>query len=304
VPLTPHWDGTWRSRFCRPTSRPNRIASIGSAGRHARLKLADTGEIGAKLKVATVLEGSVRRAGNRIRVTAQLVDVATGFQRWSERYDRQMDDIFDVQDEIARAIAEKLKVTLKSGESSRLVKRATKNVEAYELQLRGRALLLKRGKPVNEAMDCFQRSIELDPNFAAAWAGLADAYTVAGYFGMALPGATMPKALTAARRAVKLDPTQAEGHCALAMGLLLWERDYAGADRAFRQCIELNPQYTQGRCWHALFNLQWVQGRIAEGLAEARRAFEIDPLSPYSTSILAFSLASAGTQVRHSRPRV
>ena len=257
-------------------------------------KVTDIAEIGARLKVATVLEGSVRRAANRVRVTVQLIDVATGFQRWSERYDRQMADIFDVQDEIARAIADKLKVTLKSGESARLVKRATENLQAYELYLRGRALLIKRGKTVAEATKCFQRATELDPKFAAAWAGLADAYTVAGYFSMAPPGETMPKALTAARRSIRLDPNLAEGYCALGAGLLLWERDYAAADRSFRHCIELNPQYTQGRAWHSVFNLQWVQGRMEEGLAEAQRAVEEDPLSAYIASILAIALGTTG----------
>jgi serine/threonine protein kinase len=257
-------------------------------------KTIDIGEVGSRLKVATVLEGSVRRSANRIRVTAQLVDVATGFQRWSERYDRQLEDIFDVQDEIARAIAEKLKVTLKGGETTRLVKRATENLEAYELHLRGRALLLKRGKAIAEATACFQRAVELDPGFAAAWAALADSYTVAGYFSMAPPGQMMPKALTAARRSVKIDPELAEGYCALAMGLLLWERDYAGAERAFRRCLELNPQYTQGRCWYAVFNLQWVQGRLAEGLAEVQRAYEVDPLSAYAAALLGVALGTAG----------
>jgi len=256
-------------------------------------KITDVAEIGGRLKVATVLEGSVRRASNRVRVTVQLVDVATGFQRWSERYDRQLADIFDVQDEIARAIAEKLKVTLK-GDTERLVKRATENLQAYELYLRGRALLIKRGKSVAEATEMFQRAVELDPGFAAAWAGLADAYTVAGYFGMSPPAQTMPKTLTAARRSIRLDPNLAEGYCALAMGLLLWERDYAAADRAFRHCIELNPQYTQGRCWHALFNLQWVQGRFDDGLAEARLAVEADPLSAYAIAVFGLALAGSG----------
>ena len=259
-------------------------------------KQTDIAEIGSRLKVATVLEGSVRRVAHRIRVTVQLVDVATGFHRWSERYDRQMTDIFDVQDEIARAIAEKLKVTLKGDESVRLVKRATENLQAYELHLRGRALLLKRGKDIVEATECFQRAVELDPAYAAAWAGLADAYTVAGYFSMVPPGQTMPRALTAARRSIRLDPNLAEGYCALAIGLLLWERDYEAADRAFRHCIELNPQYTQGRCWHAVFNLQWVQGRLSEGVAEARRALEGDPLSGYATAMLALTLGMAGQQ--------
>ena len=257
-------------------------------------KTTDIAEIGAKLNVATVLEGSVRRSGNRVRVTVKLVDVTNGFQLWSERYDREMADIFDLQDEIARAIAERLKVTLTAAESARLVKAATTNLEAYELYLRGRVLLLKRGRHVPEGIACLQRAVDLDPKFAAAWAGLADGHSVRGYFGMAPPGETMPKALTAARHAVQLDPHLAEGQNALALALLLWERDYAGADAAFRRCLELNPSYTQGRCWYALFDLQWVYGRLEEGVAEARRALAADPLSAYATAILAFALGTAG----------
>ncbi len=257
-------------------------------------KTIDIGEVGAKLNVATVLEGSVRRSGNRVRVTVKLVDVANGFQLWSERYDREMADIFDLQDEIARAIAERLKVTLSAAEADRIVKPATTNVEAYELYLRGRALLLKRGRHVAEGIECLRQAVDLDPRFAAAWAGLADAYSVRGYWGMAPPGETMPKALTAARRAVQLDPNLAEGHCALAMALLLWERDYAAADTAFRRCLDINPDYTQGGAWYALFDLQMVYGRLEEGMAEARKVLAADPLSAYATAILAFALGLAG----------
>ena len=229
----------------------------------------------------------MRRAGNRIRVTTQLVDVSNGFQMWSERYDRELADIFDVQDEIARAIASKLEVTLAGG-APRLVKQATSNLQAYELYLRGRALLLKRGRHVAEGTECLKRAVELDPQFAPAWAGLADTFTVRGYWGMAPPAECMPKALTAARRAVELDPLSAEAHCALAMPLLLWERDYDASEAAFLKCIELNPNYTQGRCWHGLFSLQWVRGRSDEGIAEVRRAYEQDPLSAYAASILGY----------------
>ena len=153
----------------------------------------------------------MRRAGSRVRVTLQLIDAKSGFQSWSERYDRDMADIFDVQDEIARAVAGKLKVTLAGGASQRLAKQLTTNVEAYELYLRGRALITKRGKHVVPGMECLKRAVELDPAFAVAWAGLADAYTVQGYWGTSPPGEVMPKALTAARRAVALDPQLGEG---------------------------------------------------------------------------------------------
>ena len=254
----------------------------------------DIAEVGAKLNVTTVLEGSVRRAGNRVRVTVTLVDVANGFQLWSERYDRAMADIFDLQDDIARAVAERLKLTLTALGSARLVKVATTSVNAYELYLRGRALVFKRGRHVAEGIDCLRRAVNLDAGFAAAWAGLADVHSVRGYWGMAPPGETMPKSLTAARRAILLDPHLAEAHSALAVALLLWERDYGAADAAFRRCLELTPAYTQGRCWYALFNLQCVQRRFEKGVAEARKALAADPLSAYAMAILALTLALAG----------
>ena len=253
----------------------------------------EIGEIAAKLHVANVLDGSVRRAGSRVRVTLQLIDATSGFQLWSERYDRDIADIFDVQDEIARAIAEKLKVTLAGG-AQRLVRPATTNVEAYELFLRGRALITKRGTHVVPGTECLKKAVELDPAFAAAWAGLADAFTVRGYWGTSPPGETMPQALTAARRAVAMDPQLADAHCALAAALMLWEQDYEGARQSFLRGLELNPRYTQGRCWYALFLLLCIYGEPEAAAAEARRAYEGDPLSAYAATILALTLAGNG----------
>ena len=252
------------------------------------------GEIGAKLHVATVLDGSVRRDGSQIRVTVQLIEAANGFQLWSGRYDRELADVFDVQDEIARAIAAKLKVTLTAAESNRLVKQATTSVEAYDLYLRGRALLLKRGKHSVFGFECLKRAVELDPKFAAAWAGLADAYSARGWTGAAPGGDVMPKALTAARRAVALDPEVGEAHCALAAALLYGEHDYTLARAEFERGLELSPRYTQGRAWYGLFCLQWVGGRLQEGLAEVRRAYDHDPLSAYSASVLGMASGTAG----------
>ena len=136
--------------------------------------------------MTTVLEGSVRRAGDRVRITVQLNDVANGFQLWSERYDRELKDIFDVQDEIAKAIAERLRVTLAGGKDDRLVEQATTNIEAYQLYLKGRALVDRRGASVPIGLDLLRKAVELDPGYSLAWAGIADALTVLAYSGAAL----------------------------------------------------------------------------------------------------------------------
>jgi serine/threonine protein kinase/tetratricopeptide (TPR) repeat protein len=255
---------------------------------------AEIGDIASKLHVATVLDGSVRRSGSRIRVTAQLVDAGSGFQLWSERYDREMADVFDLQDEIAHAIAAKLKVTLAGGRSGRLVKPLTANVEAYELYLRGRGLIAMRGKHVDEGMECLRLAVDRDPSFAAAWAGLSDGYTVQGYWGAGPPDETLSKALTAARRAVRLDPQLGEAHCALAAAQLLWEHDYEAAGASFARGLELSPGYTQGRCWNGIFYNAWIGGHLREGAAEVRRAFAADPLSGYAAALMALALGSNG----------
>ena len=143
----------------------------------------DLRTIGEKLNVTTVLEGSVRRAGDRVRITVQLSDVANGFQLWSERYDRELKDIFDVQDEIAKAIAERLRVTLAGSEDDRLVEKPTTNIEAYQLYLKGRALVDRRGASVPIGLSLLRAAVDLDPDYSLAWAGVADALTVMAYPG-------------------------------------------------------------------------------------------------------------------------
>ena len=149
-----------------------RVAARGSAfsfkGKHVDLR-----DVGQKLQVGTVLEGSVRKAGTRLRITAELVSATDGYQLWSERYDRQLEDIFDIQDEIARSIADRLKVTLTEGKQAPLATRATDNLTAYEAYLKGRGLLYKRGRFILDALQCFEEAVQLDPDYALAWAGLA-----------------------------------------------------------------------------------------------------------------------------------
>ena len=257
-------------------------------------KYIDVREVGKRLNVRTVLLGSVRRACNELRITAQLINVEDGYHLWSDRYDREVKDIFEIQDEIARSIAERLKVTLKAGDQERLVKAGTNNLEAYQLYVKGRALLYRRGGAISRAAECFEREVALDPDYALAWAGFADSHTVIGYYGLAPPEANMPKALEAARRAIALAPSLAEGHNALAMASLLGAWDRREAEREFLRALELNPGYTQARDWYALFYLQFSEGRLAEGMVQAKLALVSDPLSSYAHAIYGLTCACAG----------
>ena len=257
-------------------------------------KGADLRTIGEKLDVTTVLEGSVRRAGDRVRITVQLSEVANGFQLWSERYDRELRDIFDVQDEIAKAIAERLRVTLAGGKDDRLVEQATTNIDAYQLYLKGRALLGRRGVSIPPALDLFRKAVELDPGYSLAWGGIADAFTGLAITGSVRGSESKPQAMAAATRAIELDPASAAGHAALACATLVYENNRAMARQEFERALELNPKYVLGRSWYAVFYLQWARGEIAQGIAEARRALDDDPLSAYLMMLLACSLCTAG----------
>jgi adenylate cyclase len=269
-----------------------RSSAFSFKGKHV-----DPRVIGEQLNVRTVLEGSVRRMDNRVRITVQLVNAADGYHLWSERYDREMKDIFATQDEIARSVAERLKVTLERSGLKPLVKTATTNLEAYQLYLKGRALLYKRGLGVPHALECFKQAVTLDEEYALAWAGLADSYTTLGYHGFAHPATAMPKGIDAARRAVALDPTLAEAHNALAMASLMGTWDKVEAEREFVRALELNPRYIQARDWYAVFYLQCSEGRLDEGVIQARLALESDPLSAYASCLLGFTCCIAGKHV-------
>ena len=254
----------------------------------------DLRSIGEKLNVTTVLEGSMRRAGDRVRITVQLSEVATGFQLWSERYDRELKDIFDVQDEIAKAIAERLRITLAGGRADRLVEQGTANIEAYQLYLQGRALVDRRGASVPIGLDLLRKAVDLDAGYSLAWAGIADALTVLAYSGAARGSTSKLEALAAAKRSIELNPTSAVGHTALACATLVYENNRAAAKQEFERALELNPHYAQGRSWYALHYLQWARGNYERGLAEARRALDSDPLSAYVMMILGACLYTAG----------
>jgi serine/threonine protein kinase/Tfp pilus assembly protein PilF len=276
-----------------------RSSSFSFKGRHEDLR-----SVGSKLGVATILEGTLRRAGNRLRITAQLIDAGSGYQLWSERYDRVMEDVFAVQDEIASTIATRLQLSLSTGSGFQQAEPPTRHIGAYELYLKGRGLLYQRGLSIPKAIDCFTEAVGLDPEYAQAWAGLADGYTTSGYSGLKPAAEVMPRALEAARRALQLDPDLAEAHNALACATLLYERHFDLAEEEFNRALELNPNYPQARAWYALFFLQWVSGREREAHAEIMKLLQVDPLSGYANVIASFSYLSSGRApeaVEHGR---
>jgi serine/threonine-protein kinase len=246
----------------------------------------DVRRIGETLNVASVLEGSVRKSGNRVRISVQLIGVTDGNNLWSERFDREMTDVFEIQDEISHAIVEKLKVKL-AGDSSdgsaplpaHMVKRHTENLEAYDLYLRGRYELYKMTREgLDTSKSLFEEAIRLDPRYAPAHDGLAYCWYSEGFLGFVAPKDAMPKAKAAVRRAIELDESVAEAHATLGVILALYDWDWAGAEREMMRSIELNGASPGSRDVYAFYYLRPV-GRIAEAVAEVQNALSLDPLS-------------------------
>ena len=178
--------------------------------------------------------------------------------------------------------------------AGRLVKAGTTSLEAYEFYLKGRALFCRRGLDIRRAVICFERAVALDPQYALAWSGLADARNMLGLYGIEPPQATTPQAKEAAARAVALDPFLAEAHCSLACSYQVYDWKWAEAEREFLRALELNPRYLQNLDWYAWFCLVCSQGRFDEGIAFARKAVEYDPLSAYAHAVVAFTCGYAG----------
>ena len=250
-----------------------RTSAFAFAGKNVNVN-----EIGATLGVKSILEGSVRRSGNRLRITAQLANAADGFQLWSERFDREMRDIFDVQDEITLAVVDALKVKLLGTEKAALLKRYTDNTEAYHLYLKGRYFWFNsRPEEFRKSRDYFERAVAVDPAYTLGYFGLASYYGFASSWGMMRPDEGWPKMEAATMKALELDDTLAEVHHGLAALKWVYYRDWSGADQAFRRAIELNSNIGAIHSHYSIFLS--VIGKFDEAIAEGRRALELDPLS-------------------------
>jgi len=238
----------------------------------------DLKEVGKKLGVHTVLEGSVRKFGSRLRVTAQLINVEDGFHLWSERYDRDMDDIFAIQDEIALAITEKLKVTFEE-EKPIISRTKTENKESYELYLKGRFFFNKRGEGLHKGLIYFQQAINIDPEFALAYGAIGEAYALLSFYSLMPPNDALPKAREAANKAIQLDPGYAEAHLTLAFINTVYDWNWEEARKQFQMVFSLNPNYPLAYNWHSMY-LCWVEGKKSEAIVAAKKGVDLEPFLP------------------------
>ena len=238
-------------------------------------------EIGRELKVGSVLEGSFRKAGNRIRVTAQLIDVAGDRHVWAQNYDRNLDDVFAVQSDVARQVSEALRVRILSPEDRRITRKPTENTAAYTMYLKGRSYWSQRAAQnmvdnITKALECFKESVKEDPSFALGYVGQADCYHKLCEFNMEVE-ANLKRSEAQVDMALELDPDLAEAHATKAT-ILTSRRDYPSAEEEFKKAIELKPGYASAHHWYYL--MLHDQMRWDEELEQIQKAAELDPLSP------------------------
>ena len=252
----------------------------------------DIQKIGGQLGVSHLLEGSVAKSGNKLRVTAQLIKVSDGNHLWSDTYDREMQDIFAVRSDVAQHVALALKIRLLGADKMRLSKKPTDSVEAYNLYRQGRFYADKLAENnFKKAFEFFQQAIEKDPGFALAYSGLADTYVLAADATIA-PREAFPKAKAAALKAIELDDSLAEAHASLGFVHHHYDWDWAAAEKEFRRALELDPQSAQAYCLFTQF--LGLLGRFKEAEAQGRRALDIDPLSISAHLYLGWSFLAAG----------
>ncbi|HET8670969.1 MAG TPA: tetratricopeptide repeat protein, partial [Candidatus Saccharimonadales bacterium] len=236
----------------------------------------DAVAIGQQLKVDIVLEGNIRRYGKKLRVSVQLVSVREATPLWADRFDKQFTDIFTVEDSISEQVAEALTLKLSGEEKRQLSKQHTKSAAAYHLYLKGRYFWNKRTEEsLMRGREYFHKAIEIDPDYALAYAGLADSYLLGS--SRQRPTEVMPKAKASAMRAIEIDDNLSEAHTSLARINMSFDWDWAGAEKEFHQALELNPNYATAHQWYANYLL--ATGRTREAIREIKEALDLDPLS-------------------------
>jgi TolB-like protein/class 3 adenylate cyclase/lipopolysaccharide biosynthesis regulator YciM len=234
--------------------------------------------IGQELKVGSLVEGSVRKSKNRVRITVQLVDTQSEEDLWTETYDRDLQDIFSVQSDIAQQVAKALELRLGVRESSALRQQQTQNPDAYSLYLKGRNHWnLRSESEINRAIKYFEEAIGRDPRYALAYAGLADCYSIFGYYGFRRAAVVFPRAKELAEKALSLNETVAEPHASLGQALMQYYFDWQRAGSELDRALELNPSYATAHFWRATHYM--AHGRISDSLTQVRKAVELDPLS-------------------------
>ncbi len=249
-------------------------------------------EIARELNVDAVVEGSVEREGDRVRITAQLVQGANDTHLWAKGYERDFRDSLRLQDEVAQAIVDEIQLKLTPQEQARLARNDVIDPAAHEDYLRGLFHLnLRNGPDERKAIEFFQAAIKKDPAYAAAYVALADSYRALIFNSNAAPGDVLPQSMAAAKRAIEIDSQLAEAHTSLATNLADYEWDWAGGEREFQTALRLNPNSSLTHSYYAHFLRQ--QGKIEEAIREARRGVALDPVSPQGTFLLAQSLYEA-----------
>lgn len=275
----------------------NRLAKIENLRIPARAsafsfkgKERDFQEIGEKLSVEMVLDGSVRKAGNKLRITVQLVSVVDGYPVWSEMYERNLEDTFALWDDISLAVVDNLKIELLGEEKTKLMKRYTDNLEAYNLYVQGRYFWNKRTEDgLNKAIDYFEQALELDSDYALAYAGIADAYSMLSSYNFLPSNEAFPKAKVAVLKALEIENTLAEAYTSLAHIKERYDFDWLESEENYKRAIELSPNYPLAHHWYG--SLLRVTGRFSEAHEEFTRALELDPLSiSISTSLATIHL--------------
>ncbi len=236
-------------------------------------------QVGAELSVQAVLTGRVVQRSDNLLLSIDLTDTKTGNAIWTGQYNRKTTDVIKLQSEIARDVSQKLRLRLSGAEEQRVAKSYTTNTEAYQLYLKGRFYWNKRtGEGLKKSVEYFNQAIEQDPNYALAFAGLAESYVIFSGFAVSTPQEAYPKAKAAAKKALEIDETLAEAHAALGLELLAYEWNAEESSREFQRAIELNPNYATARHWYGNQNLLYT-GRFDEAIEEMQRAQELDPLS-------------------------